>query len=138
MKYLVLILIAVLVIPGCSLFNTGPKVADRVAEIAQGAAQTLLTTYKPSSTSMALNGSVNDPRYRVQTFVGAGTYVDILMSLEGADVGWNMNSSGTGVETDKEFRDAAVAIIGRGDLSEQERKDAMTAAVSAWLARQQK
>ncbi len=125
--------LAITWLPGCSVYSTGPKVAETIGEGSMGLAKALVTQYQPEQMNAGVDGKINDPRYRCKTFVGTGVYVDIILSLEGADLGFDVKSWGKGVEVPTEVRERAVAIMGDAALSEQQRTDVVGELVIGWL-----
>ena len=124
--------VALFGLAGCSIIDTGPSVARAAVEGATGTAKTLIAQYQPDSLMADAQASVNDPRYRVQMFVGAGTYVDTIISLEGADVSFDVQSAGHGVEIPAEMKAELASILGNHMLSEEERQSAIVDAVLRW------
>lgn len=120
---------------GCSVIDTGPKMTATVSEAASGAVRLLLQSYAPDTMHVGVNGKVNDPRYTATVFVGAGTLVKIDLGIQGADLGFDITSAGGAIPVDAATRERLTAIVGNSALSEQQRKDAIAAAVIEWLAR---
>lgn len=130
-----LMLALAVTLAGCSVINTGPDMARQTGAIAQGGAKALLAAYQPQQTQMAIDGAVNDPCYRVRVFVGAGTVVDMELSLAGAELAFGVNSSGKGIVIDDDLKRECLDIIGRADLSELQREEALTNAFIRWVDR---
>jgi hypothetical protein len=119
---------------GCSYLNTGPALAKQVAEIAGDGAKAILQSYQPERMSADIRGTVDDPRYRCKMFVGSGVYVDVLLTLEGADLTFTLDSSGTGVPVPLDARTELLTLIGNDQLSEADRSAAIAEALARWLA----
>ena len=118
---------------GCSIIDTGPQMTATVSEAASGAVKMLLQSYAPETMHVNVDGKVSDPRYTATVFVGAGTLVKIDLGIQGADLGFGITSAGGSVPVDAATRERLTAIVGNASLSEQERKDAIAAAVVEWL-----
>ncbi len=118
---------------GCEAMNSGPRMMERVVEVGGATASTLLATYQPTQTQASVEGSINDPRYRVKMFAGTGVYFDTIMSLEGADLRFNVVSAGEGRDIDDSFRKELLSIIGRGDLAEEAKQKAIMDVITRWM-----
>lgn len=120
---------------GCSVFSTGPKVATTMTEVAGSMAKSLLQAYQPEQMEADVDGEINDPTYRAVVFVGSGAFVEVVLSLQGVDLGIDIESEGEGIPVDQKLRQEAVAIIGNSQLTEEERKQAILDAIIRWLER---
>lgn len=99
---------------GCGgVFSTGPQIAERTGQIAGDAVQALITSFQPTEMTAGADGSVVNPEYEFELFVGAGTYVRGTLKLNGADLQFDVDSAGRGVEIDRDAVIAALATIDR-------------------------
>lgn len=119
---------------GCSIVDSGPRMMQTAVEGAAGTAKLLLAQYSPEQMNVAVGGEVNDPSYQVRLFAGSGVLVDLTMGLNGADLNFDILSSGSGTAIDEKLREEALAIIGRSGLAEDERRTLLVEAVLRWLA----
>ena len=125
--------LSLLFVSGCSVINTGPQMAEQIGGIAAGAAKSLMTAYQPDQMSVDVDGKISDPRYNVKMFFGAGTYVDMVVSLIGADLGFGIDSAGHGIDVPLETKERLLEIIKDPNLDEEARRNAITEAILEWL-----
>lgn len=115
MKMQTILAILVFLLPtliGCGgVFSTGPQIAERTGQVAGDAVQALLTSFQPKEMTAGADGSVTNPEYVFDLFIGAGTYVRGSLKLNGANLQFDVDSAGTGVEIDREAVIAALATI---------------------------
>lgn len=114
---------------GCSVIDTGPRMAKEIGGTARTLATAIVAQYKPETVTAGVDGKINDPRYRCKMFYGAGTYVDITLTLEGADLGFDIKSAGSGIDIPSETRVEIARILQLQDISEDERKKMIAEAV---------
>lgn len=107
---------------GCAVVDTGPKVVQTAVSGTTAVGKTLLAAYAPKSMHANAEAKVNDPRYRVQTFVGSGVYVDMLISLEGAEVGFEIDTAGEGKDLSQELKMELVRTWADPNMTEAERQ----------------
>jgi hypothetical protein len=119
-----------LLVAGCSVIDTGPKTAQIAVEGAAATAKVLLAQYKPETMTAGAKANINDPRYRVRVFVGAGTLCDMFISLEGADAGFNIQGAGGASEISAELKAELSDIIGNQAMSTEERWNAVLDALT--------
>lgn len=112
---------------GCAthdVLRTGPKGADNVTDLVKTVAMGALENLQGESGLASASGSLNDPRYRAKMFFGAGTYVDVLISLEGLDLGGKLNANmKQRTESDPELRAALIGILTNTQLSERQKSE---------------
>ena len=117
-----LFLLLLLSVCGCSVLDTGPRMAQSVSATAEATAFKLIEATMPEKAHATVTGGLNDPTYRVAGFVGAGWYFDMVMGLQGADLDFNLQADLVArLEQDESLRDRLFRIITQPAMDEQQK-----------------
>lgn len=110
-----------LLLTGCALLDTGPKVAALSVDAAKAGVVTLLSSFDAEEQTVGIEADVKNPEYQATVFVGAGTLVQLNLRAIGMDAEFELDATGTGKSVDPELRATLVAILERRDITEAEK-----------------
>ena len=105
-----------------------------IAEGTIAAGTVILSKYDPETITAGVEGKVSDPRFRMHVFVGHGVVVDTTISLEGADLGFDIDSAGKGrADVDEKALAAIQQIWGMSNINEEQRKTMISEFITGWI-----
>lgn len=120
---------------GCDVINTGPRMANEIGKTTAEGVKVLISQMKPETMRAGMDGKINDPRYRVRAFVGAGTLIDIEVSLTGAELGFDVGAEGVGGDMDRETFNTLIGLH-NSELPSEARQRLMAEVIADWVRKQ--
>lgn len=120
---------------GCDVLNTGPRMANQIGNSTAEGVKVLLSRMEPEAMRAGMDGRISDPRYRVRAFVGAGTLIDIEVSLTGADLGFDIGAEGVGGAMDRQTFDTLIGLH-NAELPGEQRQRLMAEVIAEWVRKQ--
>lgn len=132
------LLAALLTLPcitGCSIMDTGPAMTRDIMGGVTAIGTTLAARLDPHEMTAGASGSIQNPEFVVDGFVGTGVHWSMTLRMIGADAQFDVDAAGAGsAEHQAEVLDQIAAIWRDAALSDQERQSQVLALLAAWVA----
>jgi hypothetical protein len=121
---------------GCSVMNSGPKMMETVAGGAVTVGTTMIERLDPKEMTANASGSITNPQFVSDGWVGTGVGWHATLQLVGADLRFGVAAAGQGSQTMDPATVRTLADIWMDPAhNEQERQALIEQTVMQWLLR---
>jgi len=105
------LLLGLALLPGCAVFDTGPKLADSISAMAETVALKAMSELKAGGGMAHVQGSLTNPEYQIEFVGGPVIYGHVRIRFIGGSLSGNISTTLVEGDVTDEMRERAYAIL---------------------------